>query len=80
MSGHIVMKKLKLHRIVSDPGTGGNSCLGGKCPAIYRSEDGRFFIQGVLVRKEIKGQINIPKGEAVIEVPEILLRELKAKI
>ena len=64
------MKNIELKKFAGTE----KGCLGGACPTVYRSEDGRFFIQGYVVTKAIKGSVNVPTGENLVEIPEQLLR------
>ena len=67
--------KSKLEMFVSP-----TNCGSGPCPTIYKSDDGRFFVQGYLVPDNIKGQINLPETETIVEVNPELLQELVKKM
>jgi len=58
----------------------GSGCLGGTCPAAFKSEDGRFFIRGNKVTNEIKNDVKLEASEDIIEVSEEFLKKLAAKI
>ena len=74
------MKKTKLTVIAINNSDDTSLCAGGKCPAIYRSEDGRIFVQGNSAPEDVSRAVNVPKGEALIEVPESLLKKLLATL
>jgi len=51
------------------------TCYGGTCPTIYKTDRGTFVIQGYTVAD---ADVTPPDGEALVEVPMELLRELDA--
>jgi hypothetical protein len=65
------MKPIKFQIIVS--------CKGGKCPVIYRTNDGRFFVQGYKVASDLKSQVALSKDENLVEVPKSLLQSMISK-
>lgn len=67
--------KIELEVIANNSGDDKN-CKGGVCPTIYKSNDGRFFVQGIHVDEDIVNEINPPKNETVVEVSEALLSNL----
>lgn len=56
---------------------GGESCGGGSCPAIYKDDDGRIFIQGSKVNPELRSQVAVAENEEIVELPRELLNVLK---
>ena len=71
----IIMKKLKLKKFA-----GIDDCLGGACPTVYISQDGKFFIQGYVVSEMVKNSIKVPQGESLVEIPEELLRNAAMRL
>lgn len=65
-------KKLKLEVLASD------GCSSGPCPKLYKSEDGRYFIQGYNVDENVT--IDIPKNENLVEVNKDLLNDIVQQI
>ena len=58
--------------------SGGESgCAGGQCPTVYRSEDGRVFVQGWRVADAIRVTVRPNDQEDLVEVPAELLKTLK---
>ncbi len=53
------------------------SCAGGKCPTVYRSDDGRYFVQGYKVGGEIKSLAPLPTSEDLVEISQELAEALK---
>ncbi|MBU0966979.1 MAG: hypothetical protein KKA54_11450 [Proteobacteria bacterium] len=68
--------KIELEVIAYNNSGGPRICKGGICPTIYKSKDGRFFVQGVIVDSNITETINPPENETVVEVTEELLKNL----
>ncbi|WIM94254.1 hypothetical protein ACTOB_006268 [Actinoplanes oblitus] len=52
-----------------------NRCSAGSCPTIYRTDSGRYVVQGFTVSAERAG-IDLPEGEMLVEIPAELLREV----
>jgi hypothetical protein len=50
-------------------------CQGGTCPAVYVTDRGTLVVQGAIV-PDAEG-VNVPAGEALVEVPAELLAGLK---
>jgi hypothetical protein len=50
-----------------------NLCSGGSCPTIYRTDQGTLVVQGYKVTDGIG--VDIPDGEALVEIPAELLAE-----
>ena len=67
--------KIELEVIASNSG-GHRGCKGGICPTIYKSNDGRFFVQGIIVDENVVNAINPLENESVVEVSEALLKNL----
>ncbi|MEE1804166.1 hypothetical protein PUR57_36760 [Streptomyces sp. JV176] len=51
-------------------GDGNGECRQNDCPNIYRSPHGSFIVQGSL-----SDAFTPPDGEALVEIPEEILRE-----
>jgi hypothetical protein len=53
-----------------------NLCTAGSCPTIYRSgpDAGSVVVQGFVVQAQQSG-IDVPEGEALVEIPVELLAE-----
>ncbi len=49
------------------------SCGGGNCPALFKTENQTWLVQGRL--RNMSGGIRLGEGEAVVEVPTELLAE-----
>jgi hypothetical protein len=48
------------------------------CPTVYKSSDGRYFVQGYKVSKNIVDQARLADNEAIIEVdPQLILNVAK---
>ncbi len=52
-----------------------SGCSGGTCPTAYVTDRGTAVVQGsVILDDETLAQLNLPAGEAAVEVPLALLR------
>jgi hypothetical protein len=51
------------------------TCFDGTCPTIYKTDRGTFVVQGYTVAD---AAVTPPEGEALVEIPAELLRELDA--
>ncbi|GAA0474377.1 hypothetical protein Ade02nite_74950 [Paractinoplanes deccanensis] len=51
-----------------------NRCAAGSCPTIYESASGSLVVQGFIVKSQNTG-IDVPAGEALVEIPAELLAE-----
>lgn len=50
------------------------TCRNGTCPTVYATDRGTYVIQGYTVSdSELAGQVDLPRGEAAVEVPRELL-------
>ena len=56
---------------------GESNCAGGQCPTVYRSEDGRVFVQGWKVADAIRQSVLPTADEDMVEVPAALLTSVK---
>jgi len=56
---------------------GGLGCGGGSCPAIYKDDNGRIFVQGSKIDHELRSQVAVPEHEELVELPRELLNILK---
>ncbi|MET9916658.1 hypothetical protein ABZZ04_06175 [Streptomyces sp. NPDC006435] len=48
----------------------GPNCDDDDCPNVYRTTSGSFVVQG-----DLSDAFQTPKGEALVEIPEAVLRE-----
>jgi hypothetical protein len=48
-------------------------CRDGTCPTIYETDRGTIVVQGYVVTD---GEVIPPEGEALVEIPAELLREV----
>ncbi|MEW2118732.1 hypothetical protein AB0945_26770 [Streptomyces sp. NPDC005474] len=51
-------------------GTGNGECNQNDCPNLYRTANGSIVVQG-----DMSDAFQPPKGEALVEIPESVLRE-----
>ncbi|MGW2586132.1 hypothetical protein ACWCYZ_33275 [Streptomyces virginiae] len=51
-------------------GNGNGECSQNDCPNLYRSESGSIIVQG-----DVSNAFQPPQGEALVEIPEAVLRE-----
>jgi hypothetical protein len=51
----------------------GGMCRDGTCPTIYETDRGTIVVQGYVVTDS---DVTPPKGEALVEIPAELLREV----
>ncbi|MGW1001570.1 hypothetical protein [Streptomyces sp. NPDC002520] len=51
-------------------GNGNGECGGDDCPNVYRTRSGSFVVQG-----DLSNAFDPPEGEALVEIPESILRE-----
>jgi len=56
---------------------GESNCAGGQCPTVYRSDDGRIFVQGWKISDDIRRATMSATNEDMVEVPASLLTNLK---
>jgi hypothetical protein len=49
------------------------ACRDDTCPTLYASDRGTFVVQGYVVNDT---DVTLPEGEALVEVPAELLREV----
>ena len=54
-------------------------CQGGeKCPAIYRTENGDYIVQGYVIRDRSSLGIEVGPEEDVLRLPKALIDDLRA--
>ncbi|MFI1187128.1 hypothetical protein [Streptomyces californicus] len=63
------MSREELTRL-TDNGNGNGTCGKDDCPNVYRKDSGAFVIQGA-----VSYAFAAPDGEALVEIPEEILRE-----
>lgn len=66
--------KLKLEKL------GPNNCAGGACPTLYRSNDGRYFVQGYITDAANQSDLQIPLGESLVEINVDLIKSIKEQV
>jgi hypothetical protein len=49
------------------------ACRDDTCPTLYATDRGTFVVQGYVVKDS---DVTLPEGEALVEVPAELLREV----
>lgn len=49
------------------------ACRDDTCPTLYATDSGTFVVQGYVVNDT---DVTLPEGEALVEVPAELLREV----
>lgn len=52
---------------------GGDTCLGGSCPAVYEDETGQLVIQGTILTSTQRASLRLPNGEDAVLIPSELL-------
>jgi hypothetical protein len=50
------------------------ACCGGTCPTLYESDRGTIVVQGW---KVTEADVDVPDGEALVEIPRELLRSIE---
>ena len=50
-------------------------CGGGRCPKILINENGDALVQGLLVDDSIKKELNVPKEEDIVFLPNEVIQE-----
>jgi hypothetical protein len=50
------------------------ACYGGTCPTIYDTDRGTVVVQGW---KVVDADVEVPDGEALVEIPRELLRSVE---
>ncbi|OQR65956.1 hypothetical protein B6E66_01160 [Streptomyces maremycinicus] len=51
-------------------GNGNGNCTQNDCPNVYRAPSGSIVVQG-----DVSNAFQPPQGEALVEIPESVLRE-----
>ncbi|CAN5233181.1 hypothetical protein BH20ACT9_BH20ACT9_12020 [soil metagenome] len=54
-------------------------CSGGSCPTVYATDRGTYVVQGYTVGSGEDAGLEVPSGEALVEVPAGLLHELRLR-
>lgn len=67
------MSKIELKVIAN----GEIACAGGKCPTIYKGTDGKFYIQGYVVKEEIKLGASLGGNEDLVEISSELIEAIR---
>ena len=63
-------------RLTVISGDGDQNCAGKHCPTVYRSDDGRVFVQGWRVDPGTRKSVVRSGDEDLVEVPADLLKNL----
>lgn len=58
----------------------GSNCKSGACPTLYRSQDGRYFIQGFRVSSEVRASIDLPSDDDIVEISREFLETVIASV
>lgn len=74
------VEKLEKFALSTGDGGGRTNCAGGRCPTIFKSSSGRFFVQGYVVPDEIRSQVELAQNETLVEVNLTLLQAAANKI
>ena len=53
-------------------------CVSGSCPALYKDEQGRIFIQGSKLIADTRESISVSEDEEVVEISPDLLDYLRS--
>jgi len=56
---------------------GETGCAGGKCPTVYKDNDGKLYIQGYVTNKEIKLAAPLGENEDIVEISPELIAAIK---
>jgi hypothetical protein len=59
---------------IKPPRVVANLCNSSSCPTIYQNDSGTLVVQGYVVPAGIPG-VEVPSGEALVEIPAALLAE-----
>ncbi len=54
-------------------------CSGGSCPTVYATDRATYVVQGYTVASGEETGLDVPGGEALVEVPADLLDELRTR-
>lgn len=52
-------------------------CLRKGCPALYRDQNGRLFIQGYVATEAANSISDLPSGEILVEIDQSLIEKIK---
>jgi len=69
---------MKLEIIAASGDTVG--CKGGLCPTVYRSEDGRYFVQGFNVSDDVRSVVALASNESLVEISSELIDSLTTRV
>ena len=73
------MGLVKFERIVTYDGPQPGGCSGGVCPAIFKGDDGNYYIQGKIVDNSTKSQVPVANDEDIVRIPKALLSDFLSK-
>ncbi len=77
----VINPKVTERLVVSHaPYSGGRRCLGGGCPAIFKNDQGTYFVVGRRLSAEEKAGLPMDAIEDALEVPRELLVDLLGKL
>lgn len=55
-------------------------CMGGKCPSLHCTDDGRIVVQGRRLSESEKSTLSVPSEEDVVSLDLEVFRKLVAKL
>ncbi|MER9338083.1 hypothetical protein NKJ06_29660 [Mesorhizobium sp. M0293] len=53
------------------------TCSGGKCPTLYVSEEGHYYIQGYSTDAFEQAALALPDGEQLVRISQDLIDDIK---
>ncbi|MDQ2946116.1 MAG: hypothetical protein M3Y27_09275 [Acidobacteriota bacterium] len=51
-------------------------CLGGKCPGVYLTDDGRVFVQGAIVTAADRATVSTPAHEDLVTMDRAVFAKI----
>ncbi len=57
-----------------------DSCLGGKCPALHLTDDGRVVVQGYRLNRDEQSAVTTPDGESSVVMDLEVFRRLASDL
>ena len=53
-----------------------DGCSSGPCPKVYKSKEGKYYVRGYIVSKQILEGLALPDDESLVEINIELLRNV----
>ncbi|MER8995553.1 hypothetical protein [Mesorhizobium sp. M0678] len=53
------------------------TCSSGKCPTLYMSDEGHYYIQGYSVDASAEAALALPDGEQLVRISQDLIHDIK---